>query len=417
MTSMKLQKYSDKIKNDLKALNHWPAILFIFDKIESKGRLCWLSGGAVRDLILGLTPLDIDFATDALEAEILELFPEAVLVGKEFGVYKIPYSASGVQSIYDLTVFREEDKYEDGRRPTVVTRSTPDKDAQRRDFTINALYWDLKKESLIDYVGGVEDLDKKIIRCVGPAAKRFQEDYLRVLRMLRFSYQLGFEIEAETYHQGEVNAKGLLKISGERIISEISKLKSHNSRLNFFKDELTVKIFEINGFTFSEIGEKIEKVRRLPETQTEQQALTEILFFIGFHDEAVEALQKRFKFSSVLKSWLLKLSHIQRFIDQSAEYFQYCLLIDKSEDYARAINCFAELGLLDDVLARHIIDTFNQHKIPLLEAKDIISLVPKNIISRTLSTVRIMQFQEKLSDFKSALNYVKNLDVRREENG
>ena len=100
-------------------MNQWPALREIFQNLDQKNRLCWISGGAVRDIILSRTPLDFDLTTDALDHEILELFPQAILVGQAFGVYKIPFAGQ----IFDLTIFREEDEYIDGRRPVSIRRS------------------------------------------------------------------------------------------------------------------------------------------------------------------------------------------------------------------------------------------------------------------------------------------------------
>jgi tRNA nucleotidyltransferase/poly(A) polymerase len=234
-------------------MNQWPAITQIAEALNKKQRLCWVSGGAVRDIILSKVPLDFDLTTDATNEEILNLFPQAILVGQQFGVYKIPLNGE----VYDLTVFREEDEYKDGRRPIAIRRSTPLKDAERRDFTINALFWDLKNEIIVDYVDGLRDLVAGVIKCVGEPSLRFDEDYLRVLRMIRLSYSLGFKMDDKSYQAGLERSKSLSKISGERILAEILKLTVMKSRLKFYAEPLFVETMKHNDLSLEAVESKI----------------------------------------------------------------------------------------------------------------------------------------------------------------
>ncbi|MBC7752802.1 MAG: CCA tRNA nucleotidyltransferase, partial [Moraxellaceae bacterium] len=332
MLQNQISNFSEKIKNDLKKMNQWPALREIFEGLDKKNRLCWISGGAVRDLILSRTPLDFDLTTDATEGEILELFPQAILVGQAFGVYKIPKAGE----IFDLTVFREEDEYIDGRRPVSIRRSTPEKDAHRRDFTINGLYWDMKNEVLVDYVGGLQDLANQIIRCVGEPSKRFDEDYLRILRMIRFGYSLDFHIDEKSYEAGLLRANLLIRISGERILAEILKLSVQQSRLKFYADPLFLSIMKHNDLSLVDVSSKINLMKQTVSVEglTENdRILIELLFLRDFQIVHVQQLQARLKISHDAKKWLIKCVEINELIQKKSDFVQFCLLIDKSKNY------------------------------------------------------------------------------------
>ena len=221
---------------------HRSAILEISQKLESLGFLCWVSGGAVRDAFLNRPFHDIDLTTDADEDSILKCFPQAILTGRQFGVYKIPFDAANGNIIIDLTIFREEDQYIDGRRPTEIIKSTPEKDAARRDFTINALFYDLKNHKVIDYEHGLRDLESKVLCCVGHPQARFLEDHLRILRLIRFKAQLGFQIESLTLKAAVEAAPLLVKISSERKTEELKRIYESRPDVSFWNDPSIQKI-------------------------------------------------------------------------------------------------------------------------------------------------------------------------------
>jgi len=221
---------------------HRSAVVEISEKLQSRGYLCWVSGGAVRDAYLNRAFHDIDLTTDADEGYILQCFPQAILTGRQFGVYKIPFESINGNIIIDLTIFREEDQYVDGRRPTEIIKSTPEKDAARRDFTINALFYDLKNQKIIDFEHGVKDLEKQILRCVGVPQARFLEDHLRILRLIRFKAQLAFKIEPLTLKAAVEAAPLLVKISSERKTEELKRIYESRPDINFWNDPDVQKI-------------------------------------------------------------------------------------------------------------------------------------------------------------------------------
>ncbi len=191
-------------------------------KLTAAGYSAYLVGGAVRDALLGLPMKDFDLATDATPTEVEELFPNAIGIGKAFGVMKIPL-AEGEEPL-EIATFREDAEYTDFRRPKSVRFAGPEEDASRRDFTINALFYDPKTRRVLDCVGGFADLAAKRIRAIGDPAARLREDALRVLRAVRFAVRFGFRIEEATWRALLDNSRFTRKISAERIRDEFSAM-------------------------------------------------------------------------------------------------------------------------------------------------------------------------------------------------
>jgi tRNA nucleotidyltransferase/poly(A) polymerase len=189
-------------------------------RLQQAGFAAFWVGGCVRDFLLGREPEDIDIATDARPEQIEELFKRTIAVGKKFGV--IVVVEDGHQ--FQVATFRSEGDYKDGRRPEKVVFSDAKADAVRRDFTINALFYDPVSDTTHDWVGGERDLRAKIIRTIGKPEERFGEDHLRLLRAIRFAAQLNFEIEPETFAAVKALAPKIKAISAERIRDELLKL-------------------------------------------------------------------------------------------------------------------------------------------------------------------------------------------------
>ena len=189
-------------------------------RLRAAGHRALFAGGCVRDRLRGEAPTDYDIATDAPASEVLGLFPKTIAVGAAFGVVIV---VEGGQH-FEVATFRKDGPYLDGRRPSRVDFVDEIEDAKRRDFTINALFLDPEKDEVLDYVGGREDLARGLIRCVGEAAARFQEDHLRLLRAVRFAARFDFAIEADTRAAMVALAPNILKTSAERIHEELEKM-------------------------------------------------------------------------------------------------------------------------------------------------------------------------------------------------
>ncbi len=202
----------------------------IIRRLRQAGHLALLAGGCVRDEWLGRKPKDYDVATNATPQQVIRLFPGAMTVGAHFGVVIVRLEGEQIE----VATFRTDGSYEDGRRPNSVNFSTPEEDAKRRDFTVNGLFRDPISNQIIDYVGGVADLEKRILRAIGDPAQRFQEDHLRLLRAVRFATVLDFEIEPATWQAIVNHATSISKVSSERVREECIRLFLHPSRLRGF---------------------------------------------------------------------------------------------------------------------------------------------------------------------------------------
>lgn len=192
----------------------------ILHTLEEAGYEAYVVGGCVRDSILGRSPDDWDITTSAKPEEVKALFRRTVDTGLIHGTVTVMLDKEG----FEVTTYRVDGEYEDGRHPKEVSfTASLEEDLKRRDFTINAMAYNPKR-GLVDLFGGVQDMENRIIRCVGNPLERFTEDALRILRAVRFSAQLGFSIEGETLKAISVLAPNLKYVSAERIQVELLKL-------------------------------------------------------------------------------------------------------------------------------------------------------------------------------------------------
>ncbi len=189
-------------------------------RLQDAGFTALYAGGCVRDRLLGTEPHDYDIATDAKPEQVQALFRRTVAVGAHFGVICVIEDGREFQ----VASFRADGLYLDGRHPETVTFSTPEQDAQRRDFTINGLFFDPIADRLIDYIGGQRDLDARVLRAIGNAADRFREDRLRMLRAVRLATVLEFQIDDATWRAVRENAPHIREVSAERIREELVKI-------------------------------------------------------------------------------------------------------------------------------------------------------------------------------------------------
>jgi tRNA nucleotidyltransferase/poly(A) polymerase len=211
-----IQKSFPQLKNH----PQWRAAEFILKTLQTNGFEALIAGGAVRDLLMRRTPGDVDIATSATPDQVENLFKQTVAVGKAFGVVRVIESGESIE----VATYRMDLEYKDGRRPEGVLFSNRVEDAKRRDFTMNALFYDPFTETVFDDVGGIQDIQNRILKCVGLAGERFQEDELRRLRLVRFVSQLGFQIEPQTLKALVTGIEGLQKVSRERITEEVGKM-------------------------------------------------------------------------------------------------------------------------------------------------------------------------------------------------
>ena len=195
----------------------------IVEHLQKAGYTAFFAGGWVRDFIMGHPSQDIDIATSAHPEEVMGLFPRSVAVGAQFGVVRVLIRSHE----FEVASFRSDMQYVDGRRPVDVhLHSSPEEDAQRRDFTINGLFYDPVHKKVYDFVGGEEDIRRKVIRAIGCPSSRFKEDRLRMVRAIRFKNTLRFTIEKTTWQAICDEAPFVVPaVSPERIWQELTKMK------------------------------------------------------------------------------------------------------------------------------------------------------------------------------------------------
>jgi poly(A) polymerase len=201
----------------------------ILRTLRKYGHSAFLAGGCVRDLLLGHEPTDYDVATSARPQEVMQIFPQTYAVGAQFGVVLVPVLRDSVERpdnySIEVATFRSDGAYSDGRHPDQVQFSKdPQLDVQRRDFTINGLLLDPITQEVFDYVGGREDLQRRVIRAIGDPHQRFSEDKLRLLRAVRFAARFGYTIEEKTFHAIRELAPEIHQVSQERVRDEILKM-------------------------------------------------------------------------------------------------------------------------------------------------------------------------------------------------
>ncbi len=210
----------------------------ILEKLKNAGFRAYIVGGCVRDMLIGREPFDWDICTSALPEEIKKVFNEYKILENNTKYGTVTVIAGGEH--YEVTTFRCDGEYGDGRRPEKVTFvKSLREDLSRRDFTVNAIAYN-RSEGVQDFFGGISDISRKIIKCIGDPDKRFSEDALRILRALRFSATLGFEIEKGTSQSVYENKELLRHVSKERRASEFFKLICGENAANVLREYSSV---------------------------------------------------------------------------------------------------------------------------------------------------------------------------------
>lgn len=199
--------------------------------LREAGHEAYFAGGCVRDMLLGRPPADIDIATSATPVETTALFPRTAQVGAEFGTVLVILP----EGQYEVTTFRSDGPYLDGRRPARVAFTNAEQDALRRDFTINALFYAPDRDEVVDYAGGQTDLRDGVIRAVGDPQQRFAEDHLRLARAVRFAARLGFTIEPATFRAIREHASSIRRTSAERVAAELLKMLTEGAARRAFE--------------------------------------------------------------------------------------------------------------------------------------------------------------------------------------
>lgn len=290
----------------------------IVEKLQKAGHIAYWAGGWVRDLLLEIPSDEIDIATSASPECVADLFTKTVSVGAAFGVMIV--IEEGLQ--FEVATFRKDKEYLDGRHPEGVEFSSPEEDAKRRDFTINGMFFDPISATLLDYVGGQEDLNRRLIKAIGEPKERFHEDRLRMLRAVRFANRFDFEIESKTATAIEAESGTLFPaVSVERVWQELDKMAKVGS---FSKAVLMLHKLHLLGEIFPDLN-NLDQGTLEARMQTWNQKRTTVLYLMDlFPDRSTKEqvdLCKQFHLSNE-EIKLLEFAHMAKelFSKKAQEY-------------------------------------------------------------------------------------------------
>ena len=375
----------------------------ISDTLIQNGYTAYFVGGYVRDKILGKSAKDIDIACSATPDEIEDLFDKTIAVGKSFGVMVVVQDGEMIE----LATFRKDGGYQDGRRPESIEFCGAYEDARRRDFTMNALFYDPQKKEIIDYVGGHADLLKGEINVIGKAEERFSEDYLRMLRAIRFSARFNFPIEEGAFQVICSNADFILKISNERIFNEINAMfcgPDPKFAIQLLKDAGFLKLI----FNAGELADLGSFSSCDPET-----AWAVFFHSIDYNSEkAVEKL-KELKVSNIMINAVKFCMEPVR-LDDKADYLHLFSHkhFAKYLDFIRiaSIKDKASKELFDELLQRYRSYGFPRELVKAFVSGDELQelgLQPGKEFGRIIKTLYRMQLNDELKTKEEALLFVK----------
>ncbi len=327
---------------------------------SEKGKKLYVVGGAVRDFLKGDKPKDFDLCTDALPDEVLEIIGsdyKTNLQGKSFGVVVV-YTDDQPMGM-EIATFRS-DTYDGKSRNPKVEYTTIENDVERRDLSINSLFYDLEKRKIIDLVGGISDLESRVIRMVGDPEKRIEEDPLRIMRSVRFAYRYGYKIEEETAEDIIKVKKSLQRITKERIWEEIKKSWGYNKNFKDYLDILSDLDLLVEIFPKLEINDDIKECKEL------------VVYLANIlRDNDSQELEKtminNLKIESDVTS---KVCHLIRLLDLSPENaFQMYKDRVKCHVTDKMISEWGQLSGIDEKL----ISVFIEYK-PSVSAQDLMNL-------------------------------------------
>ena len=407
----------------------------VVQRLREAGFESLWAGGCVRDMLLGREPNDYDVATAATPEQVREVFGRrrTLAIGAAFGV--ITVLGSKQQGQIEVATFRCDAEYSDGRRPDSVSFSTAEEDAQRRDFTINGLFYDPLAEQVIDYVAGQADLQAGVIRAIRDPFERIAEDKLRMLRAVRFAATFDFQLETQTRAAICQQAGALQVVSAERIAAEMQRMLVHPQRcraMELLRDcQLLVEVlpeakrFDEQPSTWSETRDVLGRLAS-PCFPVAFAALIRLLVKAG-DGAAARTIGKRWKLSNDdLKLTAFLIAHLAeiRTADQVAwPQLQRILIHDNIQDLMALAEAVA--GTCEDPSAalercREKLELPQQKLNPplLLDGNDLRQLIqPGPVFKEILTAVRDAQLEGQLTSQSEALDYVRVLLSQHPEQG
>lgn len=404
-------------------------IINILNKNKYKA---YLVGGCVRDMIMNNNPKDYDIVTDAKPKDIIKLFKRTIKVGMKFGIIKVICE----KQEYEIATFRKDGEYIDGRRPQTIEFSDEKEDTLRRDFTINGLIYDPINNNIIDYVNGKNDIKNKIIRTIGEPNKRFSEDYLRLIRAIRFAARLNFDIEKKTWIALVHLAHNIKKISKERISDELKKILINENRelaIRYLFDSSIFKYITIDLHKQFENNEN--KLNNLLAISSKLKCdIFEVYYSLFF---IIAFLEKYYKsepdknIQSLIKKNCLNLKLSNKETKKIIEIFNTSFKLWISEDYpvwklkrlfrsTNIMKCIEIDNLINNIYnfndssVEYIKYKYSKYKddlyiTPYINGEDLIKLGFKGgkIFSQILFDVENFQLENKITSKEEAILYIK----------
>lgn len=336
-----------------------PIATSVVKRLVDAGFEAYFAGGWVRDFLLKHPSDDIDIATSASVAEVQALFPKTVPVGVAFGIVIV--IEQGVQ--FEVATFRKDRGYVDGRRPSSIETASAEEDAQRRDFTINGMFYDPLTDRLFDFVDGQKDLKKGIIRAIGNPHDRFLEDRLRMMRAVRYSTRFDFPIESETLQAILAHALTLLPaVALERVWQEFKKMSQFahfdTGLVTLHQLKLLPTIFPtLKDVSVEEVQRRVSAIAHFPQKTPPIAELLELFPFSSLDDWA--ELCDYLKLSKQERDFAGFLHHVKTMLEMPAHWQKQLELIEWAKVYAHpsSLICF-------EIIAAHYL---HSHRIAFLE--------------------------------------------------
>lgn len=402
-----------------------PYATSIVKKLVDAGYVTYFNGGWVRDLLMNRPSDDIDIATSATVDEIQKLFPKTIPVGVAFGIVIVVEGSFQ----FEVATFRKDRGYVDGRRPIGIDPATPEEDAQRRDFTINGMFYDPLTDQLYDYVGGREDIKKGIIRAIGNPHERFREDRLRMMRAVRYSTRFDFSIESNTLNAIVSHANDLMPaVAIERIWQEFKKMSQFahfdSGLITLHQLQLLPQIFPVlKAVSTEEIQHRVRFIERFPK---QTPTLIELLeLFPEFDLQQILNLCEQLKLANQEKITVKFYHHAKNLLSMPKAWLENMERIEWAEFYAHPLSelclqIFAcrlpsaakELFLKEHQIRKQQLAKSIERiasKNPLIKAEDLIKegISPGQHMGQLLKEAQRISVNKNLEDPAQVIEYLK----------